>query len=220
MYNKSDQKVRNSKRRVTSTFNLIALPLAYAFILLSKVWYNFSFNTPKLILPTSYEQINNVTASANLTAIDMLKKGVVNSPRGSAAALSIGPLNMPMIFVFLVVSAAVLFAAIKLNMPTIALLSIYIANFSRLGVNSMRSLVEADAYGGRYMLPTNNINMFTNMVWLTMLISFSVAFQIFVAKRSQKQENSSIFHTIINMQKNNLANLLNTDSQKSKEKVN
>jgi len=72
MYNKSDQKVRNSKRRVTSTFNLIALPLAYAFILLSKVWYNFSFNTPKLILPTSYEQINNVTASANLTAIDML----------------------------------------------------------------------------------------------------------------------------------------------------
>jgi len=210
--------VRNPNRRLKMTVMVFSFPIVIAFLALQKVWYKFEFEAPRITLPGSLAQIENVSASATLSGMDLLNQGVAKSPRGSTVGLAMGPLNLPMIFAYLVIAYILVLLAFKVNSSILCLGSLYVANMSRMGLTQMRSIIEASSNGGQYMHPTPAISTFLNMVWLTMFGAASIGFQIWISKRNAKVENPnrmSILDTLVTLQTANFSKLskVNEDSK-------
>ena len=216
--NELNSQVRNPKRRLKMTVMVFSLRLVFAFLSLQKVWYNFNFQAPRITLPGSLAQIENVSAKASLTGMDLLKQGVARSLRGSTSALAQGPLNLPMIFVYLAIAYLLILVAFKVNSSIVCIAATYVANMSRMGLTQMRSIIESNSNGGQYMHPTTSLSMYLNMVWLLMLGAASVGFQIWFSKRNSKIENPnrmSILDTLVTLQTANFSKLAkaNEDSK-------
>jgi hypothetical protein len=212
--------LRNPNRRLKMTVMVFSFPIVIAFLSLQKVWYKFEFQAPRITLPGSLAQIENVTASATLTGMDLLNQGVAKSPRGSTVALAMGPLNMPMIFTYLVIAYILILLAFKVNSSILCIGSLYVANMSRMGLTQMRSIVESTANGGQYMQPSPAVSTFLNMIWLLMFGAASVGLQIWISKRNAKLENPnrmSILDTLVTLQTANFSKLskVNEDAKAS-----
>lgn len=216
--NNLETKYRNPKRRMMSIYFISLLPLGFAFALMNKVWYHFSFTTPKLILPNTLVQVKNVSADYDFKPADLLVNGIVNSIKGPTAALATGPFKLPMILVYLVIATAIGFAAVKIESSLIALVAIYVANMSRIGLNQMTALAEAPSYGGQYMTQTAAVQNFNNCIWFLMAIFAVLALQIRAVKKQNKTSNRiSIFDTVSSLQNVNIAQIIKNNQ---KEKVN
>ena len=214
--------VKSPERRAKMITMLALVPLGYAFTLLSKVWYHFSFQSNKLILPDNYLQIKNVSAEFDLTSFDLMANNVVKSFKGVSPALTKGAFGLPNVFIFLVVSLALACAALYIESSLLALVALYVANLSRVNMNQMVGLVENPTFGGSYMTQTYVIQSFFNCAWIMMTLFGVLALQIRYIKKAKNESSqlSSIFETVMKIQKNNIfENLKISSSEKETTKV-
>jgi hypothetical protein len=162
----------------------VLLGLAFVGVLTMKMtWYHFEFASD-VIIPGTYETIPGVSASKDLTGLELPMLDMGNAPM--QPEVPTGPLGVMMPLVWLLVAAGVGAGAAFLRSGLVTLGGLVAAYMAHTSLGGVRAAMTYGP-GGQYVSEGQGISVFTLVLFLTAAVTVATGVQAMVTNRHERE---------------------------------